>query len=65
MNPLASLAAYFKGVQTELKKVTWPTFPTLANHFVSVVVGITLATIFVGLVDYAFVHAVAYVIKLK
>jgi preprotein translocase SecE subunit len=65
MNPLRSLISYFQGVQTELRKVVWPTVPVLANHFFSVIIGITLATIFVGAVDYVFIHAVAYVITIK
>ena len=65
MNPLRSLLAYFQGVQTELRKVVWPTMPVLINHFFSVVIGIAIATVLVGAVDYVFIHAVAYVIKIK
>jgi preprotein translocase SecE subunit len=65
MNPLRSLISYFQGVQTELRKVVWPTMPVLINHFFSVVIGIAIATVLVGAVDYVFIHAVAYVIKIK
>jgi preprotein translocase subunit SecE len=50
------LVSYFKGVISELKKVVWPTFPVLVKYFVGVVVGVAIATVFVGLVDYAFIH---------
>ena len=65
MKPLNQLTAYFRGVSSEMRKVVWPTFPVLLSHFVSVVVGIALATVFIGTVDYVFLHILAYLIKAK
>ncbi|MBU6389382.1 preprotein translocase subunit SecE [Patescibacteria group bacterium] len=62
MNPLKGLVSYFQGVQAEMRKVVWPTFPVLVQHFFSVLIGMVLATAFVGVVDYLFIHALAYII---
>lgn len=59
MKPLA----YLQGVATELRKVQWPTFPTLVRHFVAVVVGIALATAVVGGMDYLFIKLLGLLIK--
>ena len=63
MKPLNRIAAYFQGVTAELRKVTWPTFPTLARYFLSVVVGLALATAFIWAVDYVFVHLLTLIIN--
>ena len=62
MNPLKSSVSYFQGVQAEMRKVVWPTFPVLLQHFFSVLIGIALATAFVGIVDFLFLHALAYIL---
>ena len=63
MNPLKALTSYLQGVQAELRKVVWPTRATLISHFSSVVIGLLLATIFIGGIDYLFIHALGYLIK--
>ncbi len=63
MKPLNGIIAYFQGVVVEARKVTWPTLPTVLQHFVSVVVGMALFTAFVGAIDYLFIKAVALLIK--
>ena len=63
MKPLNGIAAYFQGVAAELRKVTWPTFQTLVRYFLSVVIGLALATGFVWVVDYAFVHLLSLIIN--
>ena len=66
MNPLKALTSYLQGVLAELRKVTWPTLPVLINHFVSVVFGIALATLFVGVVDHVFVSILLpHLLKIK
>jgi preprotein translocase subunit SecE len=63
VNPFRSLSIYLVGVVTELRKVVWPTLPTLATYFVSVVVGLALATTLVGAVDYLFIKGLTHIIK--
>ena len=46
-----------------MRRVVWPTFPVLLRYFVSVVGGLAIAIIFIGGVDYVFVHSLAYIIK--
>lgn len=55
MKVLKSIANYFIGVWTELKKVVWPSFTQMIKYFVAVVLGLALATAFVGGLDYFFV----------
>jgi len=63
MKPLNALAGYFRGVAIELRKVVWPTGPTLLRYFLSVVLGLALATTFIWGVDYVFVHLLGLVIN--
>jgi preprotein translocase subunit SecE len=65
MKPFRDLSTYFRGVASELRKVVWPTFPVLLTNFMSVVIGIALATAFIGVVDYVFIHGIAFLIKPK
>ncbi|MEI6477986.1 MAG: preprotein translocase subunit SecE [bacterium] len=60
---LAWLTTYFRGVQAELRKVVWPTFPVLLQHFVSVVVGLVVFTAFVAGVDYVFIHGLGFIVN--
>ena len=63
MKLLNSITGYFQGVLSELRKVTWPTLPTLGKHFLSVVLGLVLATEFIWGVDYVFVHLLTLIIN--
>lgn len=60
MNPLPLITTYFRGVQTEMRKVIWPTFPELVQHLLSVMLGIVLFTAIVGAVDYSFIKALGF-----
>ncbi len=60
---MSSITSYFQGVATELKKVSWPTFPTVMKHFASVIVGLIFAIVVVGVFDYAFFKLLAFIIK--
>jgi preprotein translocase subunit SecE len=60
---LNRLTSYFQGVAAELRKVVWPTVPTLVRHFLAVVIGISLLTVLVGAIDYLFIKALPYIIK--
>jgi preprotein translocase SecE subunit len=57
-----AITSYFQGVAAELRKVTWPTFPTVARHFVSVVVGVAFATALVGVFDFLFLKLLGIVL---
>ena len=63
MKPLVAIATYFRGVAAETRKVVWPTMPTMARHFVSVVLGVVLATAFIAACDYLFIRGLALIIK--
>ena len=62
MKPFNSLISYFSGVSAEMRKVVWPTFPMLVRYFLSVVVGIALATLFIGTVDFILIKGLAVLI---
>lgn len=63
MKPFRSLTNYFQGVVAEMRKVVWPTLPTVVRYFSSVVVGVALATVFIGAIDYVFIHSLGLIIK--
>lgn len=63
MNPVATLSAYLRGVSFEVQKVTWPTWPVILRYFISLVVGIALATILVGGLDYVFLKALSFAVN--
>lgn len=58
-----NLVNYFQGVATELRKVTWPTVPTVVRHFLSVIVGVAFATLLVGGFDYLFLKLLSFILK--
>ncbi len=62
MKLLNSVSSYFKGVYGELRKVVWPSAPTLLTYLVSVVVGIALATAVIGIVDYLVIQGISFFI---
>ncbi len=57
------LIAYFQGVLAELRKVSWPTVPTVLRNFFAVVVGVGLATLLIGGFDYTFIRVLGLIIK--
>jgi preprotein translocase SecE subunit len=57
------LTAYFQGVVTELRKVSWPTLPTVGKYFLSVVVGIALATAVIAAFDFIFIRGLGLIIN--
>ena len=59
MKPLA----YFQGVLAELRKVNWPTPATVGKYFISVVVGIALATAVIAAFDFIFIKGLGLIIK--
>lgn len=63
MKLLSAPSSYLAGVISELRKVVWPSLPTLGRYFLSVVVGLALATALVGAVDYVFIQGLTHIIK--
>jgi preprotein translocase SecE subunit len=53
---------YFRGVISELRRVTWPTPMAMLRNLVSVVLGIGLATLLVALVDFLLFKALGFFI---
>jgi preprotein translocase SecE subunit len=58
-----NLVAYFQGVVTELRKVTWPSLPTVGKYFLSVVLGIALATAVIAAFDFVFLRGLALILS--
>lgn len=46
--------AFIKGMRSELKKVTWPTFRQVVNNTLVVLIVVVLSGTFIGLVDLLF-----------
>lgn len=46
--------AFIKGMRSELKKVTWPTFRQVVNNTLVVIVVVVGSGVFIGLVDLLF-----------
>ena len=46
--------AFIKGMRSELKKVTWPSFRQVVNNTVVVLVVVIASGVFIGLVDALF-----------
>lgn len=63
MRIISSITTYLQGVSGEMRKVVWPSFPAMVRYFLSVVIGIVLATAFIGLVDFLFIRALTYIVK--
>ncbi|OGD65629.1 preprotein translocase subunit SecE [Candidatus Berkelbacteria bacterium RIFCSPHIGHO2_12_FULL_36_9] len=49
---IKKIQAYFQGVITETKKVTWPNRQQIINHTVTVLVTVAIATIIFGSIDF-------------
>ena len=63
MNPFLAVRDYLAGVIAEVRRVVWPTGRQLANYFISVVVGLILATAFVAGIDYLLNRGLTFIIK--
>ncbi len=46
--------AFIKGMRSELKKVTWPSFRQVVNNTLVVIVVVVSSGVFIGLVDLLF-----------
>ncbi|MBO5220738.1 MAG: preprotein translocase subunit SecE [Clostridia bacterium] len=53
---------FFKGMRSELKKVTWPGFRQVVNNTLVVLAVVIAAGVFIGLVDYGFSELFGFLI---
>ena len=53
---------FFKGMRSELKKVTWPSFRQVVNNTLVVLAVVIAAGVFIGLVDYGFSELFGFLI---
>jgi preprotein translocase subunit SecE len=51
-NALNAIQKYFRGVVSELKKVSWPTRKELTNSTAVVVVTIVIFAVIIGIIDF-------------
>lgn len=56
------IVAFFKGMRSELKKVTWPTFRQVVNNTAVVLAVVVSSGIFIGLVDLLFKTLVGWLV---
>lgn len=64
-NERDSIGTYFKGVRSELKKVTWPTRSEVINYTIVVAVIVSFLTIFVAGLDFGFSEAIGSFLDLE
>ena len=57
------LVSYTQSIIAELRKVSWPSVKTVGRYFLSVVIGVGLATAVIAGFDYVFIHALGLIIK--
>ena len=54
---------FIRDVRVEMGKVTWPTRKDLAQSTLVVLVAVAIATVYVGVLDFAFEKALAFVVN--
>ncbi|HLC44048.1 MAG TPA: preprotein translocase subunit SecE [Patescibacteria group bacterium] len=58
-----SISNYFRGVVSELKKVTWPTRQQVINHTIIVLVSSIIAIAITLLIDSGLTYLVQYLVQ--
>jgi preprotein translocase subunit SecE len=58
------LGKFLRDVRVEMGKVTWPTRKDLLQSTLVVLVAVTIATVYTGVLDFVFDKAVAFVVGL-
>lgn len=56
------IAAYLKGMRSELRKVTWPSFHQVVKNTLVVIVVVVGSGVFIGLVDALFKFIVGLIV---
>ncbi len=49
-----AIAKYFRGIKSEFKKITWPTFKQIVNNTSTVIISVIVVGLFIFLLDTAF-----------
>lgn len=60
---IESIKKYFQGVQSEAKKVTWPSRKEVRSHTVIVIVTVIVAMIVFGFIDSGFSKLLEMVLR--
>ena len=64
-NLFKRLAKWFREMKSELKKVSWPTFPQLVNNTGIVIIAIILVGAVVALLDFIWGNVVTSIIAIR
>lgn len=54
---------FFKGVKSEMKKVSWPSMKTLVNHTIIVITMCVFMSLFIGVLDLGFQSLIGLIVK--
>ena len=57
------MAAFFKGVSNEFKKIVWPTKETLAKETIAVIIVSVILGLIIAILDWAFQLGLNLIIK--
>ena len=49
-----AIAKYFRGIKSEFKKITWPSFKQIVNNTSTVIISVIVVGLFIFLLDTAF-----------
>lgn len=49
-----AIAKYFRGIKSEFKKITWPSFKQIVNNTSTVIISVILVGLFIFLLDTVF-----------
>jgi preprotein translocase subunit SecE len=60
---ISILVNYFKGVWSELKKVSWPTRKEVINHTIIVLVSAAIAIALISVVDFGLSKLIEYLVQ--
>jgi preprotein translocase subunit SecE len=60
---ISILVNYFKGVWSELKKVSWPTRKEVINHTIIVLVSAAIAIALTSVVDFGLSKLIEYLVQ--
>jgi len=63
--PRVSIAEYFRGVRTEIKKVVWPTRKEMGSYSIVVFLACAFFSILFGVVDYGVLAALQVVLGIN
>ncbi len=64
-NIIKSIKNFFKGVYSELQKVSWPSRNTVINHTIVVIVSAVIVTAITAAIDYGLSKSLQYFLTLK